>query len=254
MTVRVRFAPSPTGTLHIGSARTALFNWLFARHSNGTLILRIEDTDQKRSKPEFVDDIRESLRYLGIDADEGPFHQSQRLDLYRRYAQQLLDAGKAVKQDGAVMFQVPPKPVTFTDVIHGDITVDTSLFESLVLMKSDGLPTYNFACVVDDASMHITHVIRELATRAGVLVTIEESQIAGGFGSAVSEALDEMGLATIPLSRIGLPDQFVEHGKRGELLARTQLDPASLERRIAMWHASIKTSRSEARFTAEPAP
>ncbi len=160
MSVRVRFAPSPTGTLHIGSARTALFNWLFARHNKGTLILRIEDTDQKRSKPEFVDDIQESLRYLGIDADEGPFYQSQRQELYEKYAKQLLDEGKAIKHEGAVVFQVPAKSVTFTDVIHGDITVDTSLFESLVLMKSDGSPTYNFACVVDDASMQISHIIR----------------------------------------------------------------------------------------------
>jgi len=97
-------------------------------------------------------------------------------------------------------------------------------------------------------------MLRELATRTGAIVTVEESQIAGGFGSAVSEALDDMGLSMIPLGRIGLPDQFVEHGKRGELLSRCQLDPASLERRIAMWHATIKTAGHEARFTAEPAP
>ena len=158
--VRVRFAPSPTGTLHVGSARTALFNWLYARHANGTFILRIEDTDQKRSNPIFVEDIFESLKYLGITPDEGPFFQSKRLDEYNRYAKQLLDQGKAKHQDGAVIFQVPPQQVTFHDVIHGDVTVDTSLFESLVLVKSDGLPTYNFACVVDDASMRISHVIR----------------------------------------------------------------------------------------------
>ncbi len=160
MSVRVRFAPSPTGTLHVGSARTALFNWLFARHQGGTLILRIEDTDQKRSDPKFMQDILESLAYLGITADEGPYFQSQRQAVYRRAADQLLAAGRAVMHEGALVFQVSPQAVRFHDVIHGDITVDTSLFESLVLMKSDGSPTYNFACVVDDADMQITHVIR----------------------------------------------------------------------------------------------
>ncbi|MBI3320500.1 MAG: glutamate--tRNA ligase [Candidatus Omnitrophica bacterium] len=158
--VRVRFAPSPTGTLHVGSARTALFNWLFAKHYQGIFILRIEDTDQKRSNPAFVTDIIESLTYLGIRPDEGPYFQSQRLSLYQQYAQQLIEAGKAVTQERAVLFKIEPQQVTFTDLIHGPITVDTSLFESLVLMKSDGLPTYNFACVVDDAAMQITHIIR----------------------------------------------------------------------------------------------
>ena len=160
MTVRVRFAPSPTGTLHIGSARTALFNWLYARHAGGAFILRIEDTDQKRSNPAFLENIYQSLAFLGITHDEGPYFQSQRQAIYQEHAQRLLDAGKAVRQEGAVVFPVPPKPVTFTDVLHGDITVDTTLFQSIVLMKSDGTPTYNFACVVDDALMRITHVIR----------------------------------------------------------------------------------------------
>ena len=160
MSVRVRFAPSPTGTLHVGSARTALFNWLFAKHEQGTFILRIEDTDQKRSKTEFVKDIQDSLVYLGITPDEGPFFQSRRLVFYQQYADQLVSQGKAVRQEQAVLFSVPPQQVTFTDLLHGDITVDTTLFEQLVLIKSDGLPTYNFACVVDDALMKISHVIR----------------------------------------------------------------------------------------------
>jgi len=160
MSVRVRFAPSPTGTLHVGSARTALFNWLFAKHHRGTFILRIEDTDQKRSDPAFLKDITASLSYLGIQLDEGPVFQSQRLPVYQRCAEQLLTQGKAGRQEGAVVFAVKPQQVTFTDLIHGAITVDTSLFETLVLMKSDGSPTYNFACVVDDADMAITHVIR----------------------------------------------------------------------------------------------
>jgi len=160
MSVRVRFAPSPTGKLHVGSARTALFNWFFARHERGTFVLRIEDTDQKRSNPAFLDDIDASLAYLGIKADEGPYFQSQRMAMYREHAERLLAAGTAQPEDGAVVFKVPPRQVTFNDVLRGDITVDTTLFETLVLMKSDGTPTYNFACVVDDALMTISHVIR----------------------------------------------------------------------------------------------
>ncbi len=160
MSVRVRFAPSPTGKLHVGSARTALFNWFFARHHHGTFILRIEDTDQKRSNAVFLDDIFASLKFLGIEADEGPLYQSQRLPLYQEHAQKLLTTGKAVQQEGAVVFHVPPQQVTCEDLLRGPITVDTTLFEQLVLMKSDGLPAYNFACVVDDALMQISHVIR----------------------------------------------------------------------------------------------
>ena len=160
MSVRVRFAPSPTGTLHVGSARTALFNWFFAKHHKGTFILRIEDTDQKRSKAEFLDDIYASLAFLGVTADEGPVFQSRRLPIYQEHAKRLLDSGKAVQEDGAVMFHVPSSRVTFDDALRGPISVETTLFETLVLMKSDGLPTYNFACVVDDALMRISHVIR----------------------------------------------------------------------------------------------
>lgn len=160
MSVRVRFAPSPTGSLHVGSARTALFNWFFAKHEQGTFILRIEDTDRKRSDPSHLKDILESLAFLGIQADEGPSFQSERSDLYRLHAKRLLATGAAVEEDGAVIFKVSPKQVTFTDLLRGTITVDASLFESLVLLKSDGMPAYNFACVVDDADMKISHVIR----------------------------------------------------------------------------------------------
>jgi len=160
MSVRVRFAPSPTGKLHVGSARTALFNWFFAKHHRGAFILRIEDTDQKRSDAAFLQDIYASLEFLGIRADEGPYFQSQRLALYREQAERLLVGGQAVRQEQAVVFQVPPQQVSFTDALRGEITVDTTLFETLVLMKSDGTPTYNFACVVDDALMTVSHVIR----------------------------------------------------------------------------------------------
>ena len=158
--VRVRFAPSPTGKLHVGSARTALFNWLFAKHHQGTFILRIEDTDQKRSNPAFLEDIYASLKFLRIEADEGPIFQSRRLAHYQEHAQRLQQTGKALLREGALVFPVRPEQVRFTDLLHGEIAVETTLFESLVLMKSDGSPTYNFACVVDDALMKISHVIR----------------------------------------------------------------------------------------------
>src|SRR3990167_3245094 len=111
MSVRVRFAPSPTGSLHVGSGRTALFNWFFAKRHGGTFILRIEDTDQKRSNPAFLQDIYDSLEFLGIRADEGPFFQSQRLAHYQEHAKRLLDAGQAVQEQGAVMFRVAPQQV-----------------------------------------------------------------------------------------------------------------------------------------------
>jgi glutamyl-tRNA synthetase len=144
----------------VGSGRTALFNWFFAKHHGGVFILRIEDTDQKRSDPAHLKDINDGLTFLGITPDEGPYFQSQRMALYREQAERLLQAGQAVQHEGAVVFRVAPQQVTFADLLHGDITVDTTLFETLVLMKSDGTPTYNFACVVDDALMHITHVVR----------------------------------------------------------------------------------------------
>ena len=106
--VRVRFAPSPTGKLHVGSARTALFNFLFARHTKGTYILRIEDTDTKRSNPEFLKDIYASLDFLGIKADEGPIFQSERLPIYKEYAQKLLDAGKAVVEENGIGIACEP--------------------------------------------------------------------------------------------------------------------------------------------------
>lgn len=137
-----------------------MFNWLFAKHHHGVFILRIEDTDQKRSNPAFLQDILESLTYLGIEPDEGPYFQSQRAEHYQRAVQRLMDAGTAVAREGAIVFPVPPQQVAFHDLLRGQITVDTSLFEQLVLMKSDGTPTYNFACVVDDADMRITHIIR----------------------------------------------------------------------------------------------
>jgi len=162
--VRVRFAPSPTGYLHIGGARTALFNWLYARAKGGQFILRIEDTDTQRSKQEFVDEILESLKWLGFQWNE-IYYQSQRLNRYREHAERLLKENLAYveKTEGrgeAIIYKVIPRSITIDDLIRGKIQFDTSNIKDQVLIKSDGTPTYNFACVVDDYDMNITHVIR----------------------------------------------------------------------------------------------
>lgn len=158
--VRVRFAPSPTGNLHIGSARTALFNWLYARAQSGKFILRIEDTDKNRSDETYLKEIISSLEWLGLDWDEGPYFQSKRQDIYLAYADKLLKQGVAYKDGEAVIFKVPPEKVKFYDLVHDEIEVDNTLIGELVLIKSDRTPAYNFACVVDDIDMKISHVIR----------------------------------------------------------------------------------------------
>jgi len=220
--IRVRFAPSPTGFLHIGGARTALFNWLFARHMGGTFILRIEDTDEVRSTDESVTGILESMEWLGLDWDEGPLYtggknipnesrgaygpyfQMQRLDLYKTACDRLIAAGKAYpcyctseevekmreiallakrppKYDGtcrrlnaeqraakeaegrkkSIRFATPQEGRTiFTDLVRGSLDFENALLEDFVILKTSGIPTYNFACVIDDAHMKISHVIR----------------------------------------------------------------------------------------------
>lgn len=159
--VRVRFAPSPTGYLHLGSARTALFNWLYARFMGGVFILRIEDTDKERSKKEYLDEILEDLRWLGIDWDEGPLFQSQRVHLYRKAAEQILEQGSGFREGEAIIFKVPKgKIIKIDDLIHGEIQFSTDEIKDQVLIKSDGTAAYNFACVVDDADLGITHIIR----------------------------------------------------------------------------------------------
>ncbi|HIP96696.1 MAG TPA: glutamate--tRNA ligase [Anaerolineae bacterium] len=209
--VRVRFAPSPTGYLHVGGARTALYNWLFARHHGGTFILRIEDTDRTRYLEDALEDLFTSLRWLGLDWDEGPlvggdygpYVQSERLDIYRQYARQLVDEGHAYycycsserlarvrkqrargEQTGydrhcryltakqradyeaqgivpVVRLKVPLEgQTTFHDVIRGTTTVDNATLDDLVLLKSDGFPTYHLANVVDDHLMGISHIMR----------------------------------------------------------------------------------------------
>jgi glutamyl-tRNA synthetase len=159
--VRVRFAPSPTGYLHIGSARTALFNWLFAQSKKGIFLLRIEDTDKERSQKKYVDEILASLGWLGITWEGKPFYQTKRSKLYESYAKRLIEDGAAYEvKGGAMMFKMPKDTIVVSDLIRGPIEFDGSLQEDLVIMKSDGNPTYNFACVVDDIDMGITHVIR----------------------------------------------------------------------------------------------
>jgi len=163
--VKVRFAPSPTGYLHIGGARTALFNWLFARHNKGIFLLRIEDTDQQRSTEEATQAILDSMKWLGLDWDEGPYFQSQRLSIYKQHAEKLVALGKAfydTDEEGrkAIRFKMQDGATEINDLVHGTITFDASLIEDFVILKADGFPTYNFACVVDDAEMGITHIIR----------------------------------------------------------------------------------------------
>ena len=164
---RVRFAPSPTGYMHIGNLRTALYNWLFARHTGGTFILRIEDTDRQRHNDDAVRVIIEGLRDLGLAHDEGPYFQSERLDIYQRYAQELIDRGFAIRTDRgdaekgeAVVLAAPTEDVWWVDEVKGGISFAAQDLQELVILKSDGFPTYNFACAIDDHEMGITHVLR----------------------------------------------------------------------------------------------
>ena len=161
MSMRVRFAPSPTGVLHIGGARTALYNWLLARGQGGTMVLRIEDTDRERSTPENVEQILEALRWLELDWDEGPISQAERIDRHAEAVEQLLSSGQAYEDEGAVRFRVPDEgEITFHDVILGDVTNPYSAIQDFVIRRSDGSPLYNLAVAVDDRDMGITHVVR----------------------------------------------------------------------------------------------
>jgi glutamyl-tRNA synthetase len=154
-------APSPTGLLHIGNVRTALFNWLFARHEGGEFRLRIENTDTAREVYEATEQIQESLRWLGLDWDGEATFQLDRMDHCRTVAQELLEAGRAYEDEGAIRFRMPDEGVTgFDDVVLGRIDVANEELEDLVLVRSDGRPTYNFASPLEDMWDGITHVIR----------------------------------------------------------------------------------------------
>ncbi|MFB0564442.1 MAG: glutamate--tRNA ligase [Candidatus Aminicenantaceae bacterium] len=160
-TVRVRFAPSPTGFLHLGSARTALFNWLYARHAGGKFLLRIEDTDKVRSEKKFLDEIFDDLQWMGVNWDEEPLYQSQRFNVYREKAEEVLAKGRAYKEGDAFIFKIEKgRTIELDDMIHGSITVNTDEIKDQVMIKSDGSPTYNFACVIDDAYLEVTHILR----------------------------------------------------------------------------------------------
>jgi glutamyl-tRNA synthetase len=197
--IRVRFAPSPTGYLHIGGVRTALFNWLFARHGAGTFILRIEDTDRERSTPEAINAILDGMKWVGLDWDEGPFYQSDRQPSYQQHADRLIAEGKAYycycteeeldvrrrealaqkaipKYDRRCLTRTDPPPpgiaptvrlitpqigeTVVDDLVKGRVVFENSQLDDLIIMRSNGMPTYNFGVVVDDAVMAITHVIR----------------------------------------------------------------------------------------------
>jgi glutamyl-tRNA synthetase len=159
--MRVRFAPSPTGVLHIGGARTALYNWLLARGSGGEFVLRIEDTDRERSTPENVEQILDALRWLELDWDEGPISQWERRDRHKEAVEQLLESGNAYEEEGAVRFRVPEEgEISFHDVVLGDVTNPYSAIKDFVIQRSDGSPLYNLAVAVDDRDMGITHVVR----------------------------------------------------------------------------------------------
>ncbi|RKX81487.1 MAG: glutamate--tRNA ligase [Spirochaetes bacterium] len=195
--VVTRFPPSPTGHLHLGGARTALFNWLFTRHNRGKFILRFEDTDRERSKQEYVDSIIEALKWLGLDWDEGPYFQSKRLEIYQKYAQKLFEEGKAYycecpkeilekkrkerlekglkprydgtcrdkklgPGEGRVLRIKAPEigEIVFEDLLRGKIVFPAEEIDDFIILRSDGTPTYHFAVVIDDITMGITHVIR----------------------------------------------------------------------------------------------
>ena len=209
--VRVRIAPSPSGNLHVGTARTALFNYLFAKKMGGKFVLRVEDTDLERSSDAYIKNIFDSLKAMGLNWDEGPdiggpyapYTQSEKFDVYKKYAKELLDKGYAYEcfctqeeldaekqkaiderrphvysgrcrnlteeekakfrregRKSVIRFKMPSKIMKFKDLIKGELEFDTSLMGDFVIMKSNGSPTYNFAVVIDDMQMAMTHIIR----------------------------------------------------------------------------------------------
>ena len=160
-TSRLRFAPAPTGSLHIGSARTALFNWLYARHTGGELVLRIEDTNAELTRPELIDNIYRSLEWLQIDFDGEPVRQSERTDLYNDAVEQWLADGLAYIDDGAVRFRVPNQGTTsWEDAVRGHVVFENQYIEDFVVRRSDGSATFFTANAVDDLDLEITHVVR----------------------------------------------------------------------------------------------
>ena len=157
---RVRFAPSPTGYLHVGGARTALFNWLFARHTGGTFLLRVEDTDKERSTDEHTQVILDGLTWLGLDWDEDVVFQGARIKRHQEVADRLLAEGKAYQDEGAIRLRIPEGEIAWDDAVHGRISFQGADVKDFVILRADRTPLYNFAVVVDDVDMKITHVLR----------------------------------------------------------------------------------------------
>ena len=167
MSVRVRFAPSPTGHVHIGNIRAAIFNWLFARHEGGELLLRIEDTDRERSTPEAVKAVLDAMEWLGLTYDEPPMYQSRRTPAHLAAAEALLKSGHAYREDKGgsgkgecVMFRMPGTDMAFHDEIKGDLRKAAADLKDFVVVRSDGAPVFHLANVVDDVEMRVTHIIR----------------------------------------------------------------------------------------------
>ena len=168
MTVRTRFAPSPTGHVHIGNMRAAIFNWLFARHAGGSFLLRVEDTDRERSTPDAIRTVLDAMAWLGLDFDEEPLYQSARQDAHLQAAEDLLSRGLAYREDKgntgqgeAVVFRIPrDRPLSFHDEIKGDLSKPADGIQDLVIVRSNGTPVFHLANVLDDIEMGITHVIR----------------------------------------------------------------------------------------------
>jgi len=169
MNIITRFPPSPTGYLHIGRARTALFNYLFTQKNKGKMVFRIEDTDKERSKKEYEDNIIECLEWLGISYDLGPLRQSERNDIYEKYIKILIDNGSAYvskenTENGGrsevIRFKNPNKKISFSDLVRGEVTIDTTDLGDFIIAKSITEPLYHLTVVVDDHEMGITHIIR----------------------------------------------------------------------------------------------
>ncbi len=167
MSVRVRFAPSPTGNVHIGNIRTAIFNWLFARHEGGKFLLRVEDTDRERSTPEALQAVLDALNWLGIDYDEEPLYQSKRIGVHLAIAEKLVQNGHAYKEDKGgtgkgecIIFKMPGKDAVYTDLVKGELRKEAKDLKDFVIVRSDGTPTFHLANIADDIEMKITHIIR----------------------------------------------------------------------------------------------
>jgi glutamyl-tRNA synthetase len=158
--IRVRFAPSPTGYLHVGGARTALFNWLYARHTGGAFLLRIEDTDKQRSTDEHTKVILDGLTWLGLDWDEELVFQGARIARHQEAADRLLAEGKAYMAEGAIRFRMPQEEIAWDDAVHGRISFQGADIKDFIILRTDRTPIYNLAVVVDDVDMAITHVLR----------------------------------------------------------------------------------------------